>query len=77
MRNPIKQYYHEHPHLMLTLSVEQASAITGFSPTTINLACDRGEFGKCIPGDAKNGRIPRTELDRWIQNNLFIKPQSE
>ncbi len=67
-------YYNDNPHLLLTLSIEQAAAVSGFSSTTITQAYERGEFGMCVPEDLIRGRIPRIELDKWIKNNTASKP---
>ena len=67
------EFYNSNPHLLLTLSIEQAAAISGFSYNTISNAYDRGEFGICVPEDLIRGRIPRTELDRWIKANTASK----
>ena len=61
---------------MLTMSLEQASAVSGFSPDTIKAAYDRGELGKCVPEGILHGRIPMAELEKWIHKNTVIKSNS-
>ncbi len=67
-------YYNDNPHLLMTLSIEQAAAVSGFSSTTITQAYERGEIAMCVPEDLIRGRIPRIELEKWITKNSTVKP---
>lgn len=52
----------------LTLSIPEASAISGFSRVVIRTAIKRGELKSLLPhGYVRGRRIKKTELFKWMK----------
>lgn len=52
----------------LTVSIAEASTISGFSRTVIQTAIKRGELSSLMPhGYVRGRRIKKTELFKWMK----------